>query len=91
MDYPGIGKIYAYETDGLGNHLLMDDANSPSLLAMPYLGYCGKNDPLYRNTRRFILSSANALSIYLTWERVPNMVAQAILTRINSPLLSLNT
>ena len=37
----------------------------------------------------FILSSANALSIYLTWERVPNMVAQAILTRINSPLLFL--
>lgn len=59
VDHPEFGKIYAYETDGLGNHLLMDDANSPSLLAMPYLGYCGKDDPLYRNTRRFILSSAN--------------------------------
>ena len=59
VDHPEYGKIYAYETDGLGNHLLMDDANSPSLLAMPYLGYCGKENPLYRNTRRFILSAAN--------------------------------
>ena len=53
------GKIYAYETDGLGRHLLMDDANSPSLLSMPYLRYCGKDDPVYLNTRRFILSKAN--------------------------------
>ena len=53
------GKIYAYEVDGLGNYVLMDDANSPSLLAAPYLGYCEKDDPLYLNTRRFILSKAN--------------------------------
>lgn len=53
------GKIYAYETDGFGNYNLMDDANSPSLLAMPYLGYCGKEDPFYQNTRRFILSPDN--------------------------------
>lgn len=59
VEQPGIGKMYAYETDGLGNYLLMDDANSPSLLSMPYLGYCGKDDPLYRNTRRFILSAGN--------------------------------
>ena len=51
--------MYAYETDGLGNYLLMDDANSPSLLAMPYLGYCEKDDPLYLNTRKFILSTGN--------------------------------
>ncbi len=59
VDHPKYGKIYAYETDGLGNHLLMDDANSPSLLSMPYLGYCDKTDPLYLNTRRFILSEDN--------------------------------
>ena len=53
------GKIYAYETDGLGHYILMDDANSPSLLSMPYLGYCEKDDPVYQNTRRFILSSEN--------------------------------
>lgn len=53
------GKIYAYEVDGLGNFVLMDDANSPSLLAAPYLGYCEKDDPLYLNTRKFILSKAN--------------------------------
>ncbi len=36
--------MYAYETDGLGHYNLMDDANSPSLLAMPYLNYCGCED-----------------------------------------------
>ena len=53
------GKIYAYETDGLGNSLLMDDANVPSLLSLPWLGVCGKTDERYLNTRRFVLSSEN--------------------------------
>ena len=59
VEHPKFGQMYAYETDGYGNYNLMDDANSPSLLAMPYLGYCEKVDPLYQNTRNFILSSAN--------------------------------
>ncbi len=53
------GDIYAYETDGLGNYNLMDDANVPSLLSLPYLGYCAPDDPLYLNTRKFILSAKN--------------------------------
>ncbi|MBR3596270.1 MAG: glycoside hydrolase family 125 protein [Clostridia bacterium] len=58
-DHPDFGKIYAYETDGLGNFLLMDDANSPSLLSAPYLGYCDVNNKIYQNTRKFILSENN--------------------------------
>ncbi len=57
--HPKYGKIYAYETDGFGNYNLMDDANSPSLMAAPYLGYCDVNDEVYQNTRRFILSKDN--------------------------------
>lgn len=53
------GKIYAFETDGLGNYNVMDDPNSPSLLAAPYLGYCRANDEIYLNTRRMIFSSDN--------------------------------
>ncbi len=53
------GKIWAYETDGLGHYVFMDDANSPSLLSAPYIGYCEKDDPIYQNTRRFILSKSN--------------------------------
>lgn len=59
VKHPKYGNLYAYETDGLGNHNLMDDANLPSLLGMPYLGYCGKDDDLYQNTRNFILSADN--------------------------------
>lgn len=59
VDHPKYGKIYAYETDGFGNYNLMDDANSPSLLSLPYLGYCEADDPIYQNTRRFILSKDN--------------------------------
>jgi len=59
VEHPKYGRIYAYETDGLGNYNLMDDANSPSLLAMPYLGYCGREDVIYQNTRRFVLSADN--------------------------------
>lgn len=53
------GKIYAYEMDGFGQYLLMDDANVPSLLAMDYLGYEAKDREVVENTRRFILSSGN--------------------------------
>lgn len=53
------GEMYAYEVDGLGNQLLMDDAGVPGLLSAPYYGYCDKNDPIYRSTRRFALSPRN--------------------------------
>ena len=53
------GTIYAYETDGMGHYNLMDDANVPSLLSIAYLGYVDADDPLYANTRRFVLSAHN--------------------------------
>lgn len=53
------GKIYAYETDGLGNYNLMDDANVPSLLSIPWLRYRDNDDEIYQNTRKFILSKKN--------------------------------
>jgi meiotically up-regulated gene 157 (Mug157) protein len=53
------GEIWAYEIDGFGNAICMDDANVPSLLAMPYLGSCSANAPVYLATRRFVLSEAN--------------------------------
>ena len=57
IEHEKYGKVYACETDGLGNHLLFDDANVPSLLSIPYLGY--KNDEIYKNTRKLILSPEN--------------------------------
>jgi meiotically up-regulated gene 157 (Mug157) protein len=51
--------MWAYEVDGYGNILLMDDANAPGLLSLPYLGCCRVNDPLYRKSRQFVLSESN--------------------------------
>jgi meiotically up-regulated gene 157 (Mug157) protein len=59
VNHPLYGKIYAFEVDGFGNCFMMDDANVPSLLAMPYLGDVDVNDPIYQNTRRFVWSESN--------------------------------
>ena len=50
---------YSYEVDGLGNSVNMDDANIPSLLSLPYLGFCDKDDEIYSKARRFVLSEKN--------------------------------
>jgi uncharacterized protein len=58
-NHPKFGKILAFEVDGFGNQLFMDDANVPSLLGLPYLDSIAVNDPLYQNTRKFVLSNSN--------------------------------
>lgn len=60
------GLIYAYEINGMGNKNLMDDANIPSLLSLPYLcpDQISINDPIYQNTRKFLLSRDNPWYFY---------------------------
>lgn len=59
VTHKDFGKVYAYEVNGFGSFNLMDDANIPSLLAMPYLGAVNANDPIYQNTRKYVLSRSN--------------------------------
>lgn len=59
VSHPQYGKVLAYEVNGFGSHNLMDDANVPSLLSLPYLGALKNTDPLYLNTRRLLLSENN--------------------------------
>lgn len=58
-EHPKYGTIFAYEVDGFGGQILMDDSNIPSLLGMAYLGDIDINDPIYQNTRSFVLSPDN--------------------------------
>lgn len=60
VHHPIHGEIWAYEVDGFGNVLMMDDANTPGLLGLPYLECCDRTDPVYQNTRRFVLSASNS-------------------------------
>lgn len=59
VEHEGIGKVYAYEINGFGSYSLMDDANVPSLLALPYLGALSMSDPIYLNTRKLAISKDN--------------------------------
>jgi meiotically up-regulated gene 157 (Mug157) protein len=59
IDHPVHGRVYAYEVDGLGESLVMDDANMPSLLSIPLTGYAASDDPTYLATRQLLLSPEN--------------------------------
>ncbi|MGN6368545.1 MAG: glycoside hydrolase family 125 protein [Phycisphaerae bacterium] len=59
LEHPTYGKVFAYEIDGYASLHMMDDANLPNLLSLPYLGFCSATDPIYQNTRRFSLSPDN--------------------------------
>jgi len=59
VNHPVHGRIYAYEVDCYSSSYIMDDANIPSLLSLPYLGYVAKDDEVYQRTRAVILSDAN--------------------------------
>jgi len=52
-------EIYAYEINGYGSYNLMDDANVPSLLSLGYLIPGISDDPVYKNTRDYVLSPEN--------------------------------
>ena len=57
VTHPKFGKVFAFEIDGYGSSLLIDDANIPSLLSLPLLGFVNATDEIYQNTRKMILST----------------------------------
>lgn len=58
VEHKRYGEVFAYEVDGYGSSILMDDANLPSLLSLPVLGFVGRENKVYQNTRKMILNRA---------------------------------
>lgn len=90
----GLGPVLAYEVDGFGNALFMDDANSPSLLSLPLLGFMSASDPLYVKTRSLILrcefellccASSHCFYLPLASRRIPSSLL-ATLSRASARL-----
>ncbi|KAJ7048385.1 hypothetical protein C8F01DRAFT_1282717 [Mycena amicta] len=54
-----LNNVFAYETNGLGARYEMDDANVPSLVSLPYLGFLDKTNPAYVATRKKLFSRSN--------------------------------
>ncbi|KQU49600.1 Tat pathway signal protein [Sphingomonas sp. Leaf339] len=52
-------EVWAYEVDGYGNAVFMDDANVPSLSGLAYLGCVAPSNPLWQRTRDAAWSEAN--------------------------------
>ncbi|KAI9837169.1 MAG: hypothetical protein M1837_003101, partial [Sclerophora amabilis] len=58
VNHKRYGDVFAYEVDGFGSNILMDDANIPSLLSLPVLGFVNSSNQVYQNTRKMILDKA---------------------------------
>ena len=58
VDHKEYGQVFAYEVDGYGSQILMDDANVPSLLALPILGFVDKSNDVYQQTRKMLLEKS---------------------------------
>ncbi|KZT37646.1 hypothetical protein SISSUDRAFT_1062661 [Sistotremastrum suecicum HHB10207 ss-3] len=54
-----VDGIFAYESNGFGGQYVMDDANVPSLLSLPYLGFLDRSDATYRKTKDILMSRKN--------------------------------
>lgn len=59
VEHETFGRVFAFEVDGFGNRLFMDDANAPNLVSLPYIGFVKTDDKVYQNTRKFVLSDDN--------------------------------
>ena len=59
QQYGRMNDVWAYEVDGYGNQLFMDDANAPGLLSLPYFECCKVDYPLYQRTRARVWSNDN--------------------------------
>lgn len=59
VQHPTFGTVFAYEVDGFGNRLFMDDGNIPSLLSLPFIGFVDAADATYQRTRKLVLSPSN--------------------------------
>ena len=49
-------KYFAFEVDRFGNSVFMDEPGYPSLISLPFLGFCTAENEIFVNTKKRILS-----------------------------------
>lgn len=65
IHHPHLGEVFVFEIDGYGSRTIMDDANIPSLLSLPKLGFVNQHNHVYQNTRKMVLN-ANTNPYYMS-------------------------
>ena len=81
----GSRLVYAYEVDGFGSSIIMDDANIPSLLSAPLFGFTTINDPIYRSTRAAILSGGSNSQGTAQFETNPYFMHGPVISAVGGP------
>ena len=59
INHSVFGDMYAFEVDGYGSQLLLEESTVPNLMSLPIIGACSIDDPAYQNTRLWLLSEWN--------------------------------
>ena len=59
FEHKVFGEMYAFEVDGNGGRILEEESTVPNLMSLPYIGFCDVNDPIFQNTRKWLLSKWN--------------------------------
>lgn len=61
-------EYFAFEVDGFGNSLFMDEPGYPSLISLPFLGFCTADNKIYQYKEKNIIRKKSLLYYRKMWK-----------------------